>query len=105
MRWPNVLLDGDRWLVADFELASRNGTALPETCRASGAFAPEARAGEPCTFASDVWQVGNLVLEWRKAKSMALDAQAISFTEVLMTGTGNRPSCQDALALPWLHRA
>jgi hypothetical protein len=105
VRWPNVLRDADgNWVLSDFELASKNAALLPERYRGSSSFPPEARRGEPFTFAGDVWQVGLLVKSWSaRSPTCVLPPLAATFVQRLLSDEQvARPTCVQALRVPWL---
>ena len=103
VRWPNVLLDGSRWLLADFELSEKAGEVLPVSFRSSK-MSPEANSGKPVLSPGDMWQVGMLVVAWaRDASGRVLSEDAAQFVDAVMSADPEaRLTAQAALAHRWL---
>lgn len=99
LRWGNVMKHGAHaWMLIDFELAARPDVELPHNYRHSTEFPPWSRAGRPCTFAHDLWQIGRLVSTWKTATALS-DVDAKSFATACTADGASAASLQ---AHPWL---
>jgi serine/threonine protein kinase len=108
IRWPNILrtIHG-QWLLTDFELAAQINQPLPSECLEVETFSPEVRQRNvPCTPALDMWQIGQLVVDWLlKHPRVAADDQVNLKGFVLLLTANNplaRPSADVALHHDWL---
>ena len=80
VRWPNILKDGDRWILADFELADLVGEPVPPGAIASAHLPPEMLADAAARYqrAGDIFCVGRLVDVWRWTEPLTAEARAWS---------------------------
>ena len=93
---------GGGWLLADFELADRNGESLPHYYWDGECVPPEARGGGVYSTQGDVWQVGKLVQDWGRDEPGELGSEAQRFSWWLMSEEAEeRPTAEGALASEW----
>jgi serine/threonine protein kinase len=108
VRWPNVLKSEEQWLLADFELADRAGSLVPEGAIASAHLPPEVSADGQVgyTMAGDVYCVGKLVKDWEQrtgGMGGVLPPAACGFRSSLMgSDPGLRPTASQLLAQSWV---
>jgi serine/threonine protein kinase len=105
VRWPNLLKHEDRWLLADFELADRAGSPVPDSAIASGFLPPEVRAdrGAGYSRAGDVYCVGKLLETWERESGTPLPAAARALQRSLMEEDPLlRPQASQLLAHSWV---
>jgi hypothetical protein len=105
VRWPNVLKDKERWLLADFELADFAGSPVPDRAIASAYLPPEVLADKRIGYskAGDVYCVGKLLEEWEQKTGADLPPAACAFRLSLMNNDPDlRPTASQVLAESWV---
>jgi hypothetical protein len=94
VRWPNVLRDGDCWLLSDFELAARDGAELPPDSVDPQYLPPEVNAS--CwrySAAGDMFCVGRMIRFWAAGRGWSLSKGARALAARLVdTDPSKRPS-------------
>ena len=105
VRWPNVLKDKERWLLADFELADLAGSPVPDGAIASAFLPPEVTADKRSGYskAGDMYCVGKLLEVWEQKTGTELPPAACAFKMSLMNEDPFlRPTASQLLALSWV---
>ena len=100
IRWPNVLKSLDGWLLADFELAAAEGTAVPPKAISTAFLPPELRVDENAgyTSAGDIFCVGRLLTLWEGARHITIPEGARMWSERLTADNPlDRPSARQLL--------
>ena len=98
IRWANVLHSEEGWLLCDFEAANKSGKRITWSSKSN---APEILSGQPHTFATDVFQVGELMNDDRV---ISIVGGGIVFRSRLMNRDPmSRPTASTALGDLWLN--
>ena len=83
IRWPNILKSLNGWLLADFELASREGEFIPDGAIAQDFLPPEVVNGNRYMHAGDIYAVGRLLIKWHEKTHILLSDEAITWSKRL----------------------